>query len=88
MRRRAETLLTLRALARLAGVPAARIRRYEAAGLVVAERVRDQSGRTIVLYARSQVALVRRIYSYQELGVNLPGIEMLLRLQEQLARRR
>jgi len=31
---------------------------------------------------------VRRIYSYQQLGVNLPGIEMLLRLQDQLGRRR
>jgi DNA-binding transcriptional MerR regulator len=50
--------------------------------------VYDEGGRTIALYARSQVAVVRRIYSYQQLGVNLPGIEMLLRLQEHLAQRR
>lgn len=79
--------LSLRAVARLSGVPAARVRRYTEEGLIWEDRVlRVEGGER--LYDTSVVRLVRRIRSYEEIGVNLAGIEVILRLLEQRPRRR
>ncbi len=73
------TLVLYRApeAARLAGITLARLRRYEAAGLLAPTR---QRGR-VRYYTAAQVALLRRIRRlHDELGVNLAGIEIILRL--------
>lgn len=80
------TYLSPRAVARLGGVTPRRLRRYEEEGLIVAERV-IQGEREERLYAMSVVHRVRRIRSYESIGVNLAGIEVILRLLEQQARR-
>ena len=78
--------LPLRTVARLGGVTPSRVRRYEAEGLIVADRVIEgDNGER--LYEISVIRLVRRIRSYEEIGVNLPGIEVILRLLEQRSRR-
>lgn len=74
--------LSLRAVSRLSGVPAARVRRYEAEGLIWEDRVIIGPGGER-LYETSVVHLVRRIRSYEEIGVNLAGVEVILRLLEQ-----
>ncbi|MER3419659.1 MAG: hypothetical protein C4290_03640 [Chloroflexota bacterium] len=67
--------------ARLAGITVARLRRYEAAGLVAPAR---QRGR-VRYYTTAQVALLRRIRRlHEELGVNLAGVEIILRLLARL----
>ncbi len=78
--------LPLRAVARLGGVTPSRVRRYEAQGLIVADHVIEGDGGER-LYEVSVVHLVRRIRSYEVIGVNLPGIEVILRLLEQRPRR-
>jgi len=81
------TYLPLRTVARLGGVTPSRVRRYEAEGLIVADRVIEGAGGER-LYEVSVVRLVRRIRSYEVIGVNLPGIEVILRLLEQQAKKR
>ena len=67
--------------ARLAGVTLARLRRYEQAGLLGPPR---HQGRTR-LYSAAQVAQLRRIRRLQDdLGVNLAGVEIILRLLAQI----
>jgi MerR family transcriptional regulator/heat shock protein HspR len=69
--------------ARLAGITLARLRRYEAAGLLAPAR---HYGR-VRYYTAAQVALLRRIRRlHEELGVNLAGIEIILRLLARLER--
>jgi DNA-binding transcriptional MerR regulator len=74
--------LSLQAVARLSGVPPSRVRRYDAEGLIWSDSVIDAGGGRR-LYATSVVRLVRRIHSYERIGVNLAGIEVILRLLEQ-----
>jgi MerR family transcriptional regulator/heat shock protein HspR len=66
--------------ARLAGVSPGRLRRYERAGLIrptVHGRAR--------LYSAAQLAEVRRIRRLHEvLGINLAGIDVILRLLRQI----
>jgi len=70
------------ARARLAGNTLAGLRRYEAAGLLAPAR---HYGR-VRYYTAAQVALLRRIRRlHEELGVNLAGIEVILRLLARLA---
>jgi len=79
--------LSIRAVARLTGVPPQRLRRYEEEGLLLADQVISaESGER--LYAASLVQRIRRIRSYEEIGVNLAGIEVILRLLEQRRRGR
>ena len=67
--------------ARLAGVTPARLRRYERAGLL---RPVQRHGR-IRLYSAAQVAQVRRIRRlHEDLGINLAGVEIILRLLAQI----
>lgn len=80
------TYISLRALARLGGVSPQHVRRYEAEGLLLADRIiQTESGER--LYDISVVHRVRRIRSYEAVGVNLAGIEVILRLLEQRGRR-
>lgn len=68
--------------ARLAGISLARLQRYERAGLL---RPAQRRGR-VRLYSAAQVVQLRRIRRLQDdLGVNLAGIEVILRLREQIA---
>jgi DNA-binding transcriptional MerR regulator len=76
------TYLSLRAVARLGGVTPQRLRRYEAEGLIAADRV-IEGEREERLYQMAVVHRVRRIRSYESIGVNLAGIEVILRLLEQ-----
>jgi DNA-binding transcriptional MerR regulator len=79
------TFLTLEAVSRLSGVPLQRIRRYESEGLIVADhRFDDEYGEP--LYEVSVVHRIRRIRSYEAIGVNLPGVDVILRLLDQLDR--
>ena len=80
------TYLPLRAVARLGGVTPSRIRRYEAEGLIVSDQV-IVGERGERLYETSVVTLVRRIRSYEAVGVNLPGIELILRLLQRQSTR-
>ena len=79
------TYLSQRAVARLGGVSPQRLRRYEEEGLIVAERVLHGESEER-LYQMTVVHRVRRIRSYETLGVNLAGIEVILRLLEQRGR--
>lgn len=79
--------LSVRAVSRLTGVPPQRLRRYEEEGLLVSDQVIcAESGER--LYATTLVQRIRRIRSYEQIGVNLAGIEVILRLLEQRARGR
>ena len=82
------TLLTIEVVSYLSRVPVRCIRRYETEGLIQAEQIHALEGRRERLYSVSTVHLVRRIHSYERVGVNLAGIEIILRLLEQLAHER
>jgi MerR family transcriptional regulator/heat shock protein HspR len=56
------------------------IRYYESIGLITPRRPR---GRTR-MYSERDVARLRRIVELTRLGVNLAGVEIILRLQEQI----
>ncbi len=76
------TYLSLHAVTRLTGVTPQRLRRYEEEGLLLADHViAAEGGRR--LYATTLVTRIRRIRSYEQIGVNLAGIEVILRLLEQ-----
>ena len=69
------------AAARLVDLHPQTLRHYEALGLVVPER----SQGNIRLYAPRDIERLRKITRLtQELGVNLAGVEIILRLSEQL----
>ena len=62
-------------------VPTRVLIRYEARGLIHAERVGDVEG-----YAPAEVRRLWSILSYQrDLGVNLAGVEVILKLRDHLA---
>lgn len=67
--------------AQLAGISPSRLRRYEGAGLLTPARHRGR----IRLYSETQVAELRRIRRLNdELGVNLAGIDIILRLVDEV----
>ncbi|MER3467169.1 MAG: transcriptional regulator, partial [Thermoflexus sp.] len=57
------------------------IRYYEAIGLIAPRRVRGR----IRLYSDRDVERLRQIVELTRLGVNLAGVEIILRLREQIA---
>lgn len=56
------------------------IRYYESIGLISPRRVRGR----IRLYSERDVARLRQIVELTRLGVNLAGVEIILRLREQI----
>ena len=83
---RTAAYLSPHAVARLSGVSVHRLRRYDSEGLIFSERViTAENGQR--LYEASVVSLVRRIRSYETIGVNFAGIEVILRLLEQRRRK-
>lgn len=67
--------------ARLVNLHPQTLRHYEALGLVVPQRSRGN----IRLYSPRDIERLRKITRLtQELGVNLAGVEIILRLSEQL----
>ncbi|WP_322802212.1 MerR family transcriptional regulator [Thermoflexus sp.] len=56
------------------------IRYYESIGLISPRRVRRMR-----LYSERDVARLRQIVELTQLGVNLAGVEIILRLREQIA---
>ena len=68
-------------VARLADLHPQTLRHYEALGLVVPQRSRGN----IRLYSPRDIERLRKITRLtQELGVNLAGVEIILRLSEQV----
>lgn len=57
------------------------IRYYESIGLISPRRVRGR----IRLYSERDVARLRQIVELTQLGVNLAGVEIILRLREQIS---
>lgn len=57
------------------------IRYYESIGLISPRRARGR----IRLYSERDVARLRQIVELTRLGVNLAGVEIILRLREQIA---
>lgn len=57
------------------------IRHYESIGLISPRRVRGR----MRLYSERDVARLRQIVELTQLGVNLAGVEIILRLREQIA---
>ena len=85
MSKRSETATTvgyrLEVAAQLAGLPPWRVRRYLRAGLVRPAR----AGR-VVLFSEAEVARLRKIRRLTEdLGLNLAGVEVVLRLLDEIA---
>ena len=68
--------------AELAGMHPQTLRVYERRGLISSQR---SAGRTR-LYSEADVALLRRIQELSEEGLNLAGIERVMRLERRLAR--
>ncbi len=56
------------------------IRYYESIGLISPQRVRGR----MRLYSERDVARLRQIVELTQLGVNLAGVEIILRLREQI----
>jgi MerR family transcriptional regulator/heat shock protein HspR len=86
MSERVETATTLNyrleVAAELAGLPPRRVRRYLRAGLVRPARV---AGR-VVLFSEAEVARLRKIRRLtDDLGLNLAGVEVVLRLLDESA---
>lgn len=68
--------------AEIVGVPPHTLRYYERCGIIRPHR----SQGNIRLYSRSEVALLQEVKRLMEnLGVNLAGVEVILRMQRQIA---
>lgn len=77
-----EPRLHIGVAARMVGVHAQTLRYYERLGLVEPSRSKGN----IRLYSASDVALLKRIKMLiNDLGVNLAGVEVILRLTERMA---
>lgn len=82
MAERDEHLFAISQAARLAGLHAQTLRHYERAGLMSPRR---SAGR-LRLYSARDIEQARRIRGLMEdLGVNLAGVEVILRLRERIA---
>ena len=68
--------------AELAGMHPQTLRVYERRGLITPRR----TARNTRVYSEADVALLRRIQELSEAGLNLAGIERVLRLEQRLAR--
>jgi MerR family transcriptional regulator/heat shock protein HspR len=67
--------------ARMVGVPTHTLRYYERVGII--EPPRSQGN--IRLYSNRDIALLRRVRTLMsDLGVNLAGVEVILRMSQQL----
>lgn len=67
--------------ARLVGMHAQTLRQYERVGLVEPKRTRGN----IRLYSRADVARLRQVQRLiNDLGVNLAGVEVILRMNERM----
>jgi MerR family transcriptional regulator/heat shock protein HspR len=67
--------------ARMVGMHAQTLRQYERIGLVEPKR----SGGNIRLYSRADVARLRQVQRLiSDLGVNLAGVEVILRMNEKM----
>ena len=67
--------------ARMVGVPTHTLRYYERVGIIEPPRSRGN----IRLYSNRDIALLRRVKTLMsDLGVNLAGIEVILRMSQQL----
>jgi MerR family transcriptional regulator/heat shock protein HspR len=80
-RPRRATYIELEAAARLANLPPARVRRYVRIGLVTPAQVEGQQA----LFDDGEIARLRRIRRLgEDLGLNIAGIEVALRLIDQI----
>ena len=68
--------------ARMVGLHAQTLRSYERVGLVTPERPRGNRR----LYSLQNIERLRQIKGLLHVGVNLAGVEMILRMREQMAR--
>ena len=67
--------------ARMVGMHAQTLRQYERVGLVEPKRTRGNSR----MYSRSDVARLRQVQRLiNDLGVNLAGVEVILRMNERM----
>jgi MerR family transcriptional regulator/heat shock protein HspR len=79
---RLQTYCSVEVAAHLAGVPVARVRHMVRQGLIRPPRVED--GRP--LFGESELARLRKIRRLTtDLGVNLAGVEIILRLTDELS---
>jgi MerR family transcriptional regulator/heat shock protein HspR len=76
-----EPVYVISIVARMVGVHAQTLRQYERVGLVEPKR----SGGNIRLYSRADVERLRQVQRLvNDLGVNLAGVEVILRMTEKL----
>ncbi len=67
--------------ARMIGVPSYTLRYYERIGIIEPSR----SGGNIRLYSDSDITLLRRVKTLMDdLGVNLAGVEVILRMSQRI----
>lgn len=82
MRNPNEPLFSIRIAARLVGLHVQTLRYYERSGLVKPHRSRGN----IRYYSEEDVAHIQRIKSLiDDLGVNLAGVEVIMRMKNQMA---
>jgi MerR family transcriptional regulator, heat shock protein HspR len=85
MRLESQPVYMIGVAAQLCGVHPQTLRQYERIGLVVPSRV----GAKNRLYSESDISRVRRIQRLtQEMGVNLAGVELILRLLDEMEAQR
>jgi MerR family transcriptional regulator/heat shock protein HspR len=76
-----EPVYVISIAARIVGMHAQTLRQYERVGLVAPKRT---SGR-IRMYSRADIARLRQVQSLMNnLGVNLAGVEVILRMNEKM----
>lgn len=79
-----EPAFVISVAARMVGVHAQTLRAYERIGLVAPER---PSGNRR-LYSLGNIERLQQIKTLLDMGVNLAGVEMILRMREQMAQMR
>ncbi|MER3466771.1 MAG: MerR family transcriptional regulator, partial [Armatimonadota bacterium] len=85
MTQRNEPLFPISVAAKLCGVHPQTLRAYERQGLISPARVNDKNR----MFSEVDIERVRRIQRLtQELGVNLAGVEVILRLLDQMEEHR
>lgn len=85
MNQRGEPLFPISVAAKLCGVHPQTLRAYERQGLISPARVNDKNR----MFSEEDIERVRRIQRLtQDLGVNLAGVEIILRLLDQMEEQR
>lgn len=85
MNPRGEPLFPISVAAKLCGVHPQTLRAYERQGLISPARVNDKNR----MFSEEDIERVRRIQRLtQDLGVNLAGVEIILRLLDQMEEQR